>query len=78
MTRLRSGGGDAAQVAAIAPFLEEDDLDRVVRAALNNAQPIGKLSALFPYLSRETLRDLAGQAVKRNDMPLLPELSAFL
>ena len=72
------GGGSAAQVASIAPFLDEDDLDKIVSAALKQGQKMGDLSSLFPFLSSKTLRALVEDALKRNDTNSLGKISKFL
>ena len=72
------GGGSVAQVAAIAPFLDEDDLDRIVSTALKQGQKMGELTSLFPFLSEKGLRALVEDALKRNDTSSLSKISKFL
>ena len=65
-------------MAAGAPFLNEEDLDKIVKAALKQGQRIGELAGLFPFLSEESLRALVEDALKRNDTGSLTKISKFL
>ena len=72
------GGGSVSQVVAIAPFMDEDDLDRIVKTALQQGQKIGDLVGLFPFLSEKGLRALVEDALKKNDTNILSKISKFL
>ena len=58
--------------------MDEDDLDRIVKTALQQGQKIGDLVGLFPFLSEKGLRALVEDALKKNDTNILSKISKFL
>ena len=49
-----------------------------MKTALKQGQKISDLTALFPFLSHETLRTLVEDALKKNDTGTLGKISMFL
>lgn len=68
---------DIKKLVPLAPFLDDAALDAAAKAALLNGKE-SELSGLYPFLSKETLAEIAGELVKKGGYGALSDIAPFL
>lgn len=68
-------GGGLGALIALAPFLDKDDLEKLVRERVTEAGPIndGILIGLAPFLNKGMLREIVNKRVATATGPVAPE-----
>ena len=63
-------------IAALAPFLSEETLDKLFQQIPEGEHE--NISGLLPFLSRKTLQDYAEKLMKENNLDALKAVMPFL
>ncbi|HAX03723.1 MAG: hypothetical protein A2Y45_08610 [Tenericutes bacterium GWC2_34_14] len=60
------------------PFLDREELNKVVQEVMNGELKNVKLDALFPFLDRTTLNELVQHFIEKKDAKMLQRMLPFI